>query len=174
MCQMFIVTILQNYISFWQILDLPSPNWNNWQMRERAKSSGKGMALPSRPERPRKMVISGIDQEETSKLNRKAARKLISNKWRSRRPMRAQVKPILPVVPKTTQTVTRTQTVPLLMSIFQNQSGLRQRGIASVKKWQPLLTTACDWTGLSDRLAAILTTSVLHDLTVVSPINPSK
>jgi len=48
-------------------------------MHEREKSFGKGMAVPSRPERPRKMVISGIDQEETSKLNRKAARKLMSN-----------------------------------------------------------------------------------------------
>lgn len=30
MCQMSIVTILQNYITFWQLLDHPSPNWNNW------------------------------------------------------------------------------------------------------------------------------------------------
>jgi len=27
---MSVVTILQNYISFWQVLDRPSPNWNNW------------------------------------------------------------------------------------------------------------------------------------------------
>jgi len=38
----------------------------------------------------------------------------------------------------------------------------------------PLLTIACDWTGVSDRLAAILATSVLHDLAVVSPIDQSK
>jgi len=27
---MSIVTILQNYISLWQLLDLPSRDWNNW------------------------------------------------------------------------------------------------------------------------------------------------
>jgi len=41
---------------------------------------------------------------------------------------------LLPKVPKTTQTAALTLTVPLLMSIFQNQTTLRQSGIASVKK----------------------------------------
>jgi len=47
-------------------------------MRKRAIIPAKKRQFLQDQRGPRKMVISGIDQEEMSKLNRKAARKLIS------------------------------------------------------------------------------------------------
>src|SRR6218665_2078978 len=61
--------------------------------------------------------------------------------------------------------------------MFQNQLRLSQSPIAKVKKMTkslPSLAKACDRTGVSDRSAAVLATSVPHDLGIVSPIDQSK
>jgi len=138
MCQMSIVTILQNYISFWQILDLPSPNWNNWQMCARTKSSGKGTTVPSRPAGTKKDGNQWHRSRGDVKIKEENWKEGSQSRMKKQKTDESTSQALLPKVPKTTQTAALTLTVPLLMSIFQNQTTLRQSGIASVKKWQPL------------------------------------
>ena len=84
---------------------------------------------------PRKMIIGGIDQEETSKLKRKSEREEANLKrMKKHKAGEKKVKPILPKTTRTRRTLTVTVPLSMRLSTFQNQLKLSQSRIANVKK----------------------------------------
>jgi len=124
------------------------------------------------------MVIGGIDQEETSKLKRKAQREEANLKRMKKQ--KADESTSRAYSAKSAEdntdgdTDTDSATVDEHIPESVKTTPKPERQCQKMTVSLPSRTKACDRTGVSDRLAAVLATSVLHDLGVVSPIDRSK
>lgn len=129
---------------------------------------------------PRKMVIGSIDQEETSKLKRKAEREEANSKRIKKQKTDESTSQVRSAksdeVDTDSDTDTNNDSVTVEDYIPESLKTTRKldRECQKMTISLPSLAKACDRTGVSDRSAAVLATSVLHDLGVVSPIDRSK
>jgi len=124
------------------------------------------------------MVISGIDQEETSKLKRKAEKKEANLKWVKKQKTDESTSQAYSAKSAKNDAESSTDADSAIVDEYIPES------VKTTSKWNcqcqkmttslPSLTTACNWTGVSDRLAATLSISVVLDLGVVSPTDQSK
>uniref|UniRef100_UPI00358EBD2F uncharacterized protein n=1 Tax=Myxine glutinosa TaxID=7769 RepID=UPI00358EBD2F len=124
---------------------------------------------------PRNMVLGGIDQEETSRLKRKAEREETNLKR-----MKTHYEDAKSQIASTydeseedyVDSATDDEYISESVNLQSTPKPVRQQQQMTISL--PSLAKACDRTGVSDRSAAILASSVLHDLGVVSPKHRSK
>uniref|UniRef100_UPI00358F8643 uncharacterized protein n=1 Tax=Myxine glutinosa TaxID=7769 RepID=UPI00358F8643 len=124
---------------------------------------------------PRNMVIGGIDQEETSRLKRKAEREETNLKR-----MKTHYEDAKSQIASTydeseedyADSATDDEYISESVNLQSTPKPVRQQQQMTISL--PSLAKACDRTGVSDRSATKLATSVLHDLGVVSPKDRSK
>jgi len=124
---------------------------------------------------PRKMIIGGVDQEETSKLKRTAERKQASLN-RIKKQKTNECKSLINS-DKNVEDDTDSSDSATIDDYIPKSLKTKPKPDRQYKKMTislPSLSKACDRTGVSDRSAAVLATSVLHDRGLVSPIDRSK
>lgn len=121
------------------------------------------------------MVIGGIDREETSKLKRKAEREEANLKLMKKQKTNESIQAFSAKSSEdNTDSDTDTDTVDEYLPESVKTTPKPDRQCQKMTISLPSLAKACDRTGVSDRSAAILATSVLNDLGVVSSIDRSK
>lgn len=121
------------------------------------------------------MVIGGIDREETSKLKRKAEREEANLKLMKKQKTNESIQAFsAKSAEDNTDSDTDTDTVDEYLPESVKTTPKPDRQCQKMTISLPSLAKACDRTGVSDRSAAILATSVLNDLGVVSSIDRSK
>src|SRR6218665_1646400 len=121
--------------------------------------------------RQRKMIIGGIDQKERSKLKRKAERQEANLKrMKKLNTDESKSQADSDVSAKYDTHSSNDEYVPEPVKTKPEPD----RQIKIMTKSLLSLAKTCDWTGVSDRSAAVLATSVHHDLGLVSPIDQSK
>jgi len=122
------------------------------------------------------MEIGGTDQKETSKLKRKAEReeanlkRMKTQKTDESTSQAYSAKSAEDDTDSDTDTDSATVDEYIPESVKTTPKPERQCQKMTIS----LPSLACDRTGVSDRPAAVLATSVLHDLGVLSPIDRSK
>jgi hypothetical protein len=124
---------------------------------------------------PRKMIIGGIDKEETSKLKRKAERQQANLKRMKKQKTDQSQSKADSSEDDTDSSDSSTVDEYIPESVKRQKTKPKSdRHCQKMTISLPSLAKACDRTGVSDRSAAVLATSVLHDLGLVSPIDRSK
>lgn len=123
---------------------------------------------------PRRMVIGGIDEKETSRLKKRLARKESQSNCKEKKVV---AKPDVIAAAETIDSTTEDEKsdedyMPRAKRHCKSSTDTSETNQMTVRL--PSLAKACDRTGVSDRSAAIIATSVLQDLGVVSPKDTSK
>ena len=125
------------------------------------------------------MIIGGIDQEETLKLKRRAEIQEANLKRMKKQKTdgdatkgQADYAESTEYDTDSSDSVTVDEYIRDPESVMTKPKPDRQCKKMTIS--QPSLAKACDRTGVSDRSAAVLATSVLHDLGLVSKIDRSK
>jgi len=125
------------------------------------------------------MIIGGIDQEETSKLKRKAERQKANLKRMRKRKTDGDASKSQADSCESTEYDTDSSDSATVDEYILDPESVKtkpkpDRQCNKMTISLPSLPKACDPTGVLDRSAAVLATSVLHDLGLVSLLDRSK